>query len=1184
MKVCETIYSSSYETDNIGSGGYPELLCCSSDQLKAVSNMGLLRLIQVYLCTAVVVLCILNSSGSVVLIRFDEAPQARSRFSTAIFRYSVIRPNGSNACTNNTGCSIYCETKLVFEQLDGQTLIPCPADVIILRNLTVNQEHIFHLNITTKDGERNSSSYSWFIDTIPPTATIFSKQSYTNAEKVSIDVTFSEACTGNGGFKCLNMSNCDVTIDGPAQVDASSLRIIKRDIKYSLDIILSLESTYAHVVIKMANDFCTDLAENNFTRTPGSTFIVHLDRRPVQVDLWTSIQSYELEINGIPRTVIATNKVEDLTVFLDFSIPITGSIEQIQNALHVNSGNMIPIHSRSHGNRRFAFELKNISRTEIVTVELEAASVIARTGTPVSPVPPITFLYDCTQPGVWLSTSSPRVTKESNINVIIEFTKPVFGFEASKVEVKGGSPIRQVHAMLFRSIKLITLHIVKFEKLSRALYSLTVLAVSQNVSVIVAAGEVYDISGNLNLASNQLEVGHSIGTITTGGANTIFSDPSMNLHGMVGHLQVFVLCDWLSFNLPAEYSETVKGLRWLIPHEKLPWKSESSLTWPNHLHLAGARSGMKVSGSSNWFSSSKEFQHPTALNLTNFSNHLNHWLPFLTNYSNDNRLHPQQNMIMKNSAYGLPLDSNEYFTYFLRGEPFSASGVVKRLENYTGWQDLEMNLFWLGVEGGSLLIIHALTLIFVKWRTQVSAHGTLSIPRFELFLLILMLPCVSQSSAFVIRGGTTKGILTGALLLAIPAGLILSVCLFLTITIFSGSFAQYKEVKQIGTKEPWYMKLWHLFTGRPTTGKWFYREGLTSSFLPRFGILFENRKGPPFFVLLDQNDPNSIPKWIESGQNGVGRMRAVSSDDSTEDTKIPMLRRFLGSARSSYINLDLIRRAGLGILSGVHKSRGSGQSLIALTITVVQLLYLLTLKPYIARGVHVVESVSLLCEAGLFGLSISSSSSNPVSDSNLGYIMLAFLFLTFVSQIINQWYAMIKCLSKFSPPQKNSLKHGLKNATKGLLIPFLPRRHWSRVIPGSSKPKEGLSAVPPLSPETHFQRQDARAPHVGPLGSMSATVVPMLSPGSPGFSTNPVSGSTSAGTADHGQKTGGVKQPKGLTSEPKSEMKTLRELAKASFSGVAKYEEGSTSYGARVKGFPGKSSLDNIKPYPKSRI
>ena len=55
------------------------------------------------------------------------------------------------------------------------------------------------------------------------------------------------------------------------------------------------------------------------------------------------------------------------------------------------------------------------------------------------------FLLDSTEPAVGLSTNSAVVTKQSYINVIVEFTKPVFGFEASIVKVEGGRVTRQVH-------------------------------------------------------------------------------------------------------------------------------------------------------------------------------------------------------------------------------------------------------------------------------------------------------------------------------------------------------------------------------------------------------------------------------------------------------------------------------------------------------------------------------------------------------------------------------------------------------------------------------------------------------------------------------------------------------------------------------------------------------------------
>lgn len=391
-------------------------------------------------------------------------------------------------------------------------------------------------------------------------------------------------------------------------------------------------------------------------------------------------------------------------------------------------------------------------------------------------------------------------------------------------------------------------------------------------------------------------------------------------------------------------------------------------------------------------------------------------------------------------------------------------------------------------------------------------------------------------------GGTTGGVLTGTLLLAIPAGFILSVCLFLAIAIFYGSFAQYTEVKYIHDKEPWCTKLQHFFTGRPTIGKWLYREGLPSSFLPRFGILFENRRGPPLFVLLDQNDPNNKSKWTESGLSGIGRMRASSSDESNEETKVPPSMRFLGYARSSYIILDLLRRTSLGIVAGAYPSGGFNQGLFALIITSVQFLYLFTLKPYISRGVNAVESVSLLCEAGLFILSTSASGSSLVGENNLGFAMLGLLLLTYVSQIVNEWHAIMKSLLRLSQPQDNSFKSGLKNAAKGLLIPFLPRRHWSGAEAGSSsQPETGLDLVPSTS------------------SAMNATVVPVVSPAvSPNLNT---ASSTNGEATLNGQKPGEGKQLKGIKLEPKSEMKKLRQLARASFAGVRNYEEGSTSYG-----------------------
>lgn len=49
-----------------------------------------------------------DAAESMVLVRFDRAPPAQSRYSSAVFRYSVVTPDGSNACKHNV-CSIFCQ-------------------------------------------------------------------------------------------------------------------------------------------------------------------------------------------------------------------------------------------------------------------------------------------------------------------------------------------------------------------------------------------------------------------------------------------------------------------------------------------------------------------------------------------------------------------------------------------------------------------------------------------------------------------------------------------------------------------------------------------------------------------------------------------------------------------------------------------------------------------------------------------------------------------------------------------------------------------------------------------------------------------------------------------------------------------------------------------------------------------
>ncbi|XP_038989295.1 uncharacterized protein LOC103718327 isoform X2 [Phoenix dactylifera] len=998
-------------------------------------------------------------------------------------------------------------------------------------------------------------------------------------------------------------------INGPANVDASTLQIVKPGFRYSLVIVFSSNVMYGRVVIKTGESFCSDQAGNSFTRTKHSIHLVYFDRRRVYAELRTLIPSYELEIGKVPRTVLATNRTEEMKFILTFRIPVINSTKDILNALQANVGRFVPVPTATHGNRHFCFELKNVSSTEIITVKLMPDSIFAQSGIAVSPVMPIVFLYDTTHPSVVLSTSSPIVTKEANINVVVEFTKPVFGFDASSIEVEGGK-------------------VARLKQLSEALYSMTVEVLTQTiVSVLVPEGKVRDVTGNLNLESNKLELRHyfvpavsvalysfatagilatslaaavvavssanlaAIGSITSGVNNEVISDPSRNLLGMAGHLQVFVLSDWYSVGLPAEYSETTRGLRWLLPRAKLPWKKEDTPTWPNYPSsyivfsniskkydkgsLLGIKRGQHSLAPRSNCASTPSRQPMISPDSEIFKKIMERKRSCEVNSAPTYRgsefgmFKQKQNVTMADIPYGQLLNSEEYFIHFLRGEPLSAANVIKKLENYEGWQDLEMNLFWLGVGGGGLLILHFITLLFLKWRTRTSVHGLLSIPRFELFLLFLMLPCIGQASAFIIRGVTTKGIVVGALFLAIPTAVFLSILWFLTSTLFMDSMFLYKEVKCTDADHSRCSQLSNLLFGRSTTGKWFMAEGTPTSFLSRFGILFEDRKGPPLFVSAETNDPSSITKWTGSGQSGIGRMRALSSADGNEEAGAS--ERLLGCIRSAFLILDLIRRVGLGILSAAYSVPSQSQCAIAFSITMLQFLCLFLLKPYIRRGVHMVESISLLCEAILFALVFDVNHfKNYTNQQTIGIMMLLLLFVSFVSQIVNEWYALTKCLLRITQTQR-SFKLGLEWICKGLVLLYLPKKYWSRLIPGSTQPTTGLIPVVPPSPEVELEHRKSETTIA--ISQASATVVPVSIPsvadrGTPqgamqtNMDSNPPRWQVPIQRSRTMSAKGRLSQSSKLARE--SDMKKLRKLARASF--LVKHQkagEGSSSHAPR---------------------
>ncbi|KAK6148358.1 hypothetical protein DH2020_019270 [Rehmannia glutinosa] len=519
--------------------------------------------------------------GSEVALKLLKTPHAFSNRNSAIFAFQVLLGgNGSNICSH---CSTNCK-------LDRGKFSACEGGNISYARL-LDGNHSFEVCTNGSTGVA-CASYNWTVDTVNPTAHITAETSFTNASQVSVNISFSEICGGGGGFRCSSVNACNLLVYGPGEVMPSTLNVIQPNLKYSLIVRVSERVRYGRLILVMDKNFCTDSAGNGFTRTANSSLFIHFDRRSVHVDLRTHIPERLLQINSETRTILATNKNKNLKIYLYFTEPVVNSSAEILSSLNTNQGSLVSINGSSFGQRRFGYELTNISELAIVTLSLQSNLVISRQGTPVSPVLPVSFLYDSQRPTVRLSTTCNMRTKEKSILILIKFMKPVFGFNSSHVSISGG-------------------HLQSFQEMSRSSYTVHIQAETDAISVSIPENITTDVSGNPNRASNTLQVRHysvpvesfvlssfataafavtaliagfltvSTTSLLSAGAfsrpNSILrSDPARNLFRIASHIQVFALTRWLAVTLPVEYYELAKGLQWSIPYFNLPWEKGST--------------------------------------------------------------------------------------------------------------------------------------------------------------------------------------------------------------------------------------------------------------------------------------------------------------------------------------------------------------------------------------------------------------------------------------------------------------------------------------------------------------------------------------------------------------------------------------------------------------------------------
>eukprot|EP00249_Psilotum_nudum_P010726 c22723_g1_i1 orf=973-2448(+) len=480
------------------------------------------------------------------------------------------------------------------------------------------------------------------------------------------------------------------------------------------------------------------------------------------------------------------------------------------------------------------------------------------------------------------------------------------------------------------------------------------------------------------------------------------------------------------------------------------------------------------------------------------------------------------------------------------------------------WKDFSRDMFWLGIFGGSLALLHILILLLLKWRMRTKLRGAVLLPRFELFLLILALPCICQASACLIRGGSIAGIIVGVLLLSVPAAFLLSVFLFISIAIFMGAFLQYKEVipdKQVS----WGKGVLSLLVGTEINGEWLVLAKINKRFLSQFGLLFEDFRGPPYLIVIEGKQRN------DRGSVDATKSVRTHSDDDSEITSVREFQKIMGSFRSAYIIVDLARRVMIGVVLGVYPSSDSSWSQLAIvfSFTVFQLLYLVVFKPYIRRGLQTVESVSLFCEAGVSAACLYLISRDRATHDHrgLGFFMISLMVISFVAQLVNEWYALMKQLTSLSP-SGNSFAMGTKMMVFGLLILLFPERTWSMLLPEIS-PTHAQVALPASGSLKGRRKTGTRAhksEHVG-VGVQDASALRPRGNDRAQSGEIRVESEPSQPWLQHSisKVLEGKRQRNPRADATTSELRMLREIAKASFQSCGRNGEDLTGVEASTE-------------------
>ncbi|KAK9867372.1 hypothetical protein WJX84_004999 [Apatococcus fuscideae] len=418
--------------------------------------------------------------------------------------------------------------------------------------------------------------------------------------------------------------------------------------------------------------------------------------------------------------------------------------------------------------------------------------------------------------------------------------------------------------------------------------------------------------------------------------------------------------------------------------------------------------------------------------------------------------------------------------------------------------------FWGTIIFLGVLLLH-LALAAVIRRRKGRIPGPLAFPRLEGTLLLVGLPAIAAAVA-VLAAGTTADIVVCVVLVAlVPVGILCGLAALLTVWLFrprSRRAAHVLSAWQLrkeyeGWRPPRVERwLWRPILGaRAPNALWMDMESPNGRFLHRYGIFFEDTRGPLHLLRFatykqDLKTKKYYRGRIEPMPNGsflTARGRQMPGQE------------YLSPFAVLLHTLKLVAYAMLCLT--ITSGRSYAQIIALVVLAGVHLAYLRLYSPFLRRLDQVCEMVSAAADVAIFICALVVVGKDGVSDTareRLGSAMIALICISFAVFVLGRLWALGRHFNEqardaallwWRPTPAQKTAHAIEAvvAQNRRCLPRLARKYGDRWMfrvlgrqlpvpihpnalpPGFGKPKFDKAPKPVVKPKPGIKSRASQA-------------------------------------------------------------------------------------------------------------